>query len=140
MNRTGSHLRGDYAELKIASEGFKRGYKISIPFGHDSHYDLVVDRDDVLERVQVKCIHSDGKLLKIPGRSIGKERGKTKLKRYTKHTVDWLAVYDEFDDQCYFVPGEFLGENGKDYISLRIEPPRNGQTKNIHWAKDFKEW
>ena len=140
MNSTGTHLRGDYAELKIAGEAFKRGYKVSFPFGHDSHYDLIVDRNNILERVQVKCIHSDGKLLKIPGRSIGKENGKSVRRNYTPDTIEWLSVFDEFDEECYFIPSSILGTKGKDYISLRIAPTKNNQTKNVLWAKDFKDW
>lgn len=140
MNKTGSHLRGDQAELFVAMEAFRRGHKVSFPYGQDTSYDLIVDREGSLERVQVKCVASDGEVVKIPCRSITTENGKTKRVNYTPENIDWLVAYDEFDSSCYFIPSDVLGPNGKDYISLRIVPPKNKQQKGINWAKDFKEW
>ena len=41
------------AELAVMAEAIARGYRVSIPFGEDSPYDLVVERNGRLERVQV---------------------------------------------------------------------------------------
>jgi hypothetical protein len=52
--------KGDLAELMVAADLRRRGCKISIPFGGDCDYDLVVERHGRLERVQVKHATSDG--------------------------------------------------------------------------------
>jgi hypothetical protein len=44
--------KGDLAELKVAADLVERGYRIAIPFGEDSDFDLIICRDDGLERVQ----------------------------------------------------------------------------------------
>src|SRR4051794_34777443 len=46
--------KADLAELMVAADLRRRGYRIAIPFGEDCDYDLVVERHSRLERVQVK--------------------------------------------------------------------------------------
>ncbi len=46
--------KGDLAELKVACDLVERGYQVAIPFGEDADYDLVLLRDEKIERVQVK--------------------------------------------------------------------------------------
>ena len=53
--------KGDLAELMVAADLLRRGYKIAIPYGEDWDYDLILSRDGQLERVQVKYAASDGK-------------------------------------------------------------------------------
>ncbi len=57
----GLKAKGDLAELMVATDLVRRGYRIAIPYGEDSDFDLILCRDDGrLERVQVKYTESDG--------------------------------------------------------------------------------
>ena len=53
--------KGDLAELMVATDLVRKGYKIAIPYGEDWDFDLIVCRDERLERVQVKYTQSDGR-------------------------------------------------------------------------------
>jgi PD-(D/E)XK endonuclease len=44
----------------IAADLVRRGYRIAIPYGEDSDFDLIVIRDEKLERVQCKYTKSNG--------------------------------------------------------------------------------
>jgi hypothetical protein len=55
--------KGDLAELKVAVDLVQRGYRVAIPFGEDSDFDLILIRDGQLERVQVKYACSDGAVI-----------------------------------------------------------------------------
>ena len=57
--------KGDLAELMVAADLRRRGFKIAIPFGEDCDFDLVLIRDERLERVQVKYVESDGSVIKV---------------------------------------------------------------------------
>ena len=48
--------KGDWAELEVARDLVKRGYRIAIPYGEDWDFDLLFSGPglDVIERVQVK--------------------------------------------------------------------------------------
>ncbi len=42
--------RGLKAEMIIAAEAVRRGYKVAFPFGHDWKYDLIVERNGNLAK------------------------------------------------------------------------------------------
>jgi PD-(D/E)XK nuclease superfamily protein len=132
--------KGDLAELRVACDLVAKGYRVAIPFGEDSDYDLVVDREGNLERVQVKYASSATGVIQVRCGSHSLTNGKVKrTKRYTAGSIDWLAVYDPEGGRCYYVPAHLLGPNGRTYFSLRVAPTRNCQRTGIHYAHDYEE-
>lgn len=125
------------AELAVALDLRRRGYRVSFPYGEDSDYDLIVDRLGSLERVQVKYTRSDGHVIEIECRSHSLTKGKVKAtKHYTAAMIEWIAAYDVTSDRCYYVPAALLGE-GRTMLSLRLTPPRNNQLLRIRRAEEF---
>ncbi|HEY4433318.1 MAG TPA: group I intron-associated PD-(D/E)XK endonuclease, partial [Candidatus Cybelea sp.] len=45
---------GDLSEAVVLAELIQAGYKVSLPFGEGQRYDLILDNEGVLSRVQVK--------------------------------------------------------------------------------------
>ena len=45
---------GEYSESLFATHCMEKGYIVSKPFSHYTRYDLIIDVDNVLHRVQVK--------------------------------------------------------------------------------------
>ena len=130
---------GDIGETRIIYEAIKRGYNVLMPFGHDNSYDIVIDKGNGFERIQIKTTHSDGIVIKVPGRSVSNiTKGKQVRTRYTPENIEWIAIFDITTDQCFYVPSSFLGRKGKDYICLRYSALKNNS--KINWAKDFREW
>lgn len=130
--------KGDLAELMVAADLRRRGYPIAIPFGEDSDYDLVVDRDGKLERVQVKYSTSDGEVIRVRCRSHSLTHGRVRAtKRYTAATIDWLAIYDPVSDRIFYIPAADLGD-GRVMLHLRLTPTRNGQRAGIRWCEDYQ--
>ena len=129
--------KGDLAELMVATDLVRKGYKIAIPFGEDWDFDLIVCRDERLERVQVKHATSDGRVIPVICRSSSLTNGRVKrVKHYTATMIDWIAVYDRTTDRCYYVPAAELGE-GRNMLSLRLTPARNNQRAKIRYAEDY---
>jgi PD-(D/E)XK nuclease superfamily protein len=129
--------KGDLAELMVATDLARKGYKIAIPFGEDWDYDLIIDRDGKLERVQVKYAESDASVLTVRCRSASLTNGKVRqVKKYTAAIIDWLGVYDRTTDRCYYVPAAKLG-NGRSLIHLRLTPTLNGQRLGVNFAEDY---
>jgi Holliday junction resolvase-like predicted endonuclease len=129
--------KGDLAELMVAANLRRKGYKVAIPFGEDWDYDLIIEPDDRLERVQVKYTESDGAVLTVRCWSSSLTNGKVRhIKRYTAATIDWLAVYDRVTNRCYYIPATALGE-GRSIMHLRLSPPLNGQHVGINFADDY---
>lgn len=128
---------GDRAEMAVALDLMRRGYKVAFPFGEDWDYDLILCRNGSLERVQVKYTRSDGEVVFVRCRSQSLTNGRVRAtKRYTADTVDWIAVYDERTDRCFYVPASDLAD-GRSLLTLRLTPARNGQQQGIRNAEDY---
>ena len=124
--------------MMVAADLMRRGHKIALPYGEDWDYDLIVCRDEKLERVQVK--HSrDGEVIRVKCFSHSLTNGKVRsTKRYTAKTIDWLAIFDPTTDRCYYVPAAVLGE-GRSILNLRLTPAKSGRRQGINHARDYLE-
>jgi hypothetical protein len=121
----------------IAADLIRRGYKIAIPYGEDWDFDLIVCRDEKLERVQCKYTRSDGDVVVVRCFSHSMTNGRVRAtKHYTAATIDWLAVYDATTDDCYYIPAAELG-SGMAMMHLRLVPTRNNQQSGIRRAGDY---
>jgi PD-(D/E)XK endonuclease len=129
--------KGDLAEIIVAADLLRRGYKIAFPHGEDWDFDLVLYREGVLERVQAKYTESDGRVVVVRCRSHSLTNGHVRAtKKYTSRTIDWLAVYDATTKQCFYIPASELID-GRSTMALRIAAPRNCQRAGIRWAADY---
>ena len=129
--------KGDTAEMMVAADLVKRGYRIAFPYGEDSDYDLIVERGPKLERIQVKYTESRNNVIVVKCKSHSLTNGKIRsTKYYTAAMIEWLAVYDRTTERCYYVPAVELGQ-GRSQMHLRLGPPLNGQTTGLHWAADY---
>ena len=132
-------MKGDLAELKVATDLLRRGYKVAFPFGEDWDFDLIFERDQKLERVQVKHTSSNGEFISVKCFSHSLTKGRVRAtKLYTSATIDWLAVYDAPSDRCYYVPSTELAKGRRELI-LRLRPPRNNQRVGIRYAEDYRD-
>ena len=132
--------KGDLAEVMIAADLIRRGYRIAIPYGKDWNFDLILCRDErTLERVQCKYSESNGIYIVVRCCSHSRTNGKIKAtKRYTAAMIDWLAVYDPTTDRCYYVPSAELGDGMRE-MRLRLQPTLNNQQRLIRHARDYLE-
>ena len=114
--------KGDLAELMVAADLARRGYRVAFPYGEDSDYDLILDRGTSLERVQVKYTRSNGEFIVLRCRSHSLTKGKVRAtKHYTSESIEWMAVYDATTDRCYYVSAVELG-SGRSDLRLRLTP------------------
>jgi hypothetical protein len=70
----------------IAADLIRRGYKIAIPYGEDWDFDLIVCRDERLERVQCKYTCSNGIVVYVRASSQSLTNRKVRaIKPYRTH-------------------------------------------------------
>lgn len=113
----------------------KQGYKVSIPYGEDCRYDLVVDIKNSLYRIQCKTSHAlinpeDG--FKFKTQSVVITTHGTKETKYSNEEIDFFAT--SYEGNCYLVPVEECGHEK----TLRYRYPANGQKKGISLAENYK--
>lgn len=132
--------KGSIAELAIAADLAKQGYKVAVPFGEYGDWDLLVEAvPNKFERVQVKYATSDGISIKVRGRCHSVTAGRvSKTKTYDSTMIDWIAVYDTTTDLCYYLKVTQLQAGGE--TSLRLLPVANGKSANEYrWAYDYEK-
>jgi hypothetical protein len=132
--------KGDLAELIVAADLARRGWEIAVPWGENSDFDLIAFRGDQLERVQVKYSGASPDIVQVRCHSQSLTNGRVRqVKRYTAAMIDWIAVYHQPSDRCFYVPASELG-NGRAMLHLRLAPSLNNQRAGIRLADDYTEF
>lgn len=130
---------GNLTELQCITRFYELGYPISIPYGDSEKYDMILDVNGKLYRLQCKHatphINQDNIIEFITIRTVWSS-GYTKNKpstrnKYSKEDCDYFVTH--YEGKNYLVPVEQCS-NEK---NLRIIPPKNGQIKGINFLKDF---
>lgn len=129
-------VKGDLAEAAILKQFLKREYRVLKPFGDNYQYDLVVDNGEGFKKIQCKCAvyHKNrGALYCMLTR---KEYINKKYVNvlYKKQDVDYFALYCNELDKVYLIPFK----EDTFCITLRVDPPKNNQSKGVVYAKDFE--
>jgi hypothetical protein len=128
--------KGDEAELAIAADLLRRGYKVAIPFGQGWDYDLILVRDRRFERVQVKYTEEKDGVIIVRARCHSVVKGKvSRTKVYTSEHVDWVAVYEKKSGMCYYLPSSMLNTSTG---LLTIRTASKKKHPDIRWAKDYE--
>ena len=122
---------GNSSESIILSAYIKAGFNVGIPFGSGASYDLLVDAEYDIFRVQVKTGWISRGVLKY--KCLRRQYGKETRRLYSENEVDYLAIYCPANDSMYAVTVKGHPNHGW----LRLDPVKNGQSKRIRWAEDF---
>lgn len=118
----------------MIARSLELGYNPSTPFLEDSRYDLVLEKDGVFHRVQVKYIEwmpasSSAYYIDLTKTNHGKRSV------YTEDEIDIVVVYFAKQDKiCWFDKEEW---SGKTALAVRSEPTKNGQVKKIIMMDDY---
>lgn len=127
-------IHGITTELEVALKFIEKGYIVSVPYGNNSRYDLLVDTDTHIYRIQVKhaslnengsyTIDTCNKVATITQR---------KVKHYTKEDVDFIASIIE--NQLVLLPVELI-QNSRSKV-MRTSLPEKGNTANCNLVQNY---
>lgn len=128
---------GNLTELQCMAYLYGLGYSISIPFGNADKYDLILDVNDKLYKIQIKhsseYTDNQGEIEYIKFNCTWQShnsQGYSKSK-YQENEIDFFATF--YHGKCYLIPRK---ECSNEKI-LRIKPPRNGQRKGVNFLEDY---
>jgi PD-(D/E)XK endonuclease len=122
---------GNYSESIVLSAYLEAGFTVSIPFGSGASYDLLVDNGISIFKIQVKTAWVSNGVLKY---KCLRRQPKSETRRvYKKEEVDYLAIFCPYNNSLFGISIENHPTGGW----LRLEPVKNGQSKNIRWALDY---
>lgn len=103
-------LKGDIAETSVIAKCVKLGYKVCIPVGDRFSYDLVLDINNKLLKIQVKSAYIcvDGSVKCCGARRTLTNRTIVKYKTYDKGDFDFVIVYNPHTDDYYIIPEDIF--------------------------------
>lgn len=132
-------ILGNVTEMECMLECMKLGVQVSIPFGEDSRYDFIMDYNGKLYRIQSKhcseIVDDSNKVVAVKFKTVRQSGSNASIHtrtKYTKEEIDYFST--SYEGKCYLVPVEQCS-NEK---ILRIEPPKNGQTKGISFLENYE--
>ena len=125
---------GNLTELQCITGLYELGCDISIPFGNSQKYDLIMDYNNHLYKVQVKHANEkdEGAYFTFKTRWQSHNHTGYTQTSYTKEDIDFFATW--YKGNVYLIPVDECSGADK---AIRIMPPKNGQTKGINFAKDY---
>ena len=131
LPRENTSTIGSRTEGVVLAALLRTNRKVLLPFGGAARYDLGIDDDGKLIRVQCKtAVYKDGCVI-FQASSLRRDR--TKMGYHGD--ADLFGVYCPALDKVYLVPVEEVGSTD---CRLRIESPKNGQTRGIRLAEQYE--
>ena len=103
MKDISTQQKGIVTELLVAAYLMDLGYNVSQPLSQDSKYDLIVDVDGLLLRLQVKTARKDSDAsIAFSCRTTTTNVRNCKSIRYNSKDVDYFATF--WDGKAYMIP------------------------------------
>lgn len=124
---------GERSEAQVLAKFLRAGKVVLTPFGDSQRYDMALDEGGGrFVRVQCKTGRLHKGVIEFPACSTNWNKGTT---RDYRDDIEVFAVYVPDTDKMYIVPVDVVGKKSG---SLRINPAKNGQQKNVRMASEFE--
>lgn len=128
-----SHIRGDMTEATVLAELKRRDVSVSLPFGDNERYDMVVETPGGwLFRAQVKTGWKRDGTVVFKGYSQHTNTEGNTYKQYADG-IDCFLVYSHDEERLFLVWEEEVGSN----MAIRIEEPEQ-RHRTANWADDYE--
>lgn len=126
-------IRGDVNELQCILDFQKRGYYCSIPFSGSCRYDVIVDINNHLYRIQCKSstYHEEDGTLRMSTTRSTTNTQKTIRYSYTSEEVDFF--YTSWKDYGFLIPINEVSTSKY----LRVDTPKKGVQETMSVAADY---
>lgn len=123
---------GELSEAIILAHLMRKGWSVSIPFGNNQRYDMLVDTGEHILRAQCKTGRSVRGCVEFATSS---KNGFTGVRTAYADQVDIFLIYFPKTDAIYMFPAE---DATATFVNLRIEPNKGGATSKIRWAEKYR--
>lgn len=126
-------IRGDVNELQCILDFQKRGYYCSIPFSGSCRYDVIVDINNYLYRIQCKSstFNEEEGCLKLYTSRQTTNTQKTTRYIYSSKEIDYF--YTSWNQYSFLIPVNEATTSK----NLRVLAPKNGIQETMSIAADY---
>jgi hypothetical protein len=127
--------KGDLAVFKAEADMASQGWMILRPMTEHAPFDIVIYRNCKFLTVQVKYTAMRNGKIEVKLSSCWGDKHGTHLVPIDCKIVNVYAIYCPDTDKCYYFRTKDFTKQC--WVFLRIEEPRNNQSKNIRYASDY---
>lgn len=127
---------GNITCLKVMVRFLEKGYNVLTPFGDNTKYDFVAEKDGKFLRIQCKTARKvklsnsiTFNLYVVASNYLGSRK-----KYYTKEDIDLFATV--WEDKVCILPIENIGERKTFTLSLNSKKEAK-QIKNVNFLEDY---
>jgi hypothetical protein len=131
--------KGEITESIVLARLVQLGYECLLPWGHDHRYDIEIDDNGKLVRIQCKTaryVEKWGCLEFNTAITYARVGGKPHARKGYQGEADYFGVYSPDMGEIYLVPVGDVPMCSK--AVLRLHPTKNNQAKGVRWAKDYE--
>jgi hypothetical protein len=125
--------KGDLGVAKAYSDLVEKGYMVLFPSTEHAPFDLVAYDGNKFVRIQVKYRRAVKGSVHLRMNNWWADKNGSHSKPVDKNQVDVFCVYCPDTDKCYY----FKTETANVCFSLRVEAPKNNQSKKVNFADDY---
>lgn len=128
--------KGDITELKCLTYFYEQGYSVSIPWGENDRYDMILDIGGILLRLQAKTSREGN----YPGTFVfstattHKNRVKVEREGYTKDDIDYFVTL--YRNKCYLVSCLETETASSKVLRYAVNNRSNSSISN--WASNYE--
>lgn len=128
--------KGAAAEAAITSAVIQLGLTVLRPLCEGRRYDLIVDLEPALLRVQCKLARHLRGVLSVHLQTCRHTPRGYVYTNYSASEIDAVAAYSPELKQAFLLPvAEVSGMRG---VYLRLEATKNNQAQGVRWASDYE--
>ncbi|WP_336000894.1 group I intron-associated PD-(D/E)XK endonuclease [Halorientalis halophila] len=125
--------RGDESEARIVHELLAAGYSVSIPFGDNDKYDLIVDDGERMHRVQCKTAWANKQnTIRFNTHSQTTEDGQYSEQTYQGRIEAFVVRYPPRETLYWIDVADATTQKMELRFDAEIDHP------SINWAADFE--
>jgi hypothetical protein len=128
--------RGAVAEAGFGMAALQLGLTVLRPICEGRRYDLVLDLNPKLLRIQCKLARRSGGVLVIGLKTNRCTPGGYVSSSYAATEVDAIGAYSPDLQRSFLIP--ISEASGRRALHLRLDPPKNNQSEGIRWARDYE--
>jgi hypothetical protein len=128
--------KGAAAEAAITAMTIELGLVVLRPLCEGSRYDLMIDLEPELLRVQCKMARRVSGVLSVRLQTSRYTPSGYVRTSYTAAEVDVIAAYSPELRRGFLIP--IQEASGRRSIHLRLDATKNNQAEGIKWARDYE--
>jgi PD-(D/E)XK endonuclease len=128
--------KGAVAEAALTAAAIEMGLTVLRPLCEGRRYDLVIDLEPRLLRVQCKLARHVAGAISVHAQTNRYTPAGYVSTSYSASEIDAIAAYSIALRRCFLIP--IAEASGRRALHLRLDRARNNQARGIRWASDFE--